>query len=380
MVLVNLPAWSAYFQPAFLSHTIQSHARLVEKAVAASSDGPPRLPLVDLSIAFKYHQTMSLIRRVFSINPAAFLLLALTFPFRASAVPAAVPEPFSLFLSAPGVLVYGNETEEGAEEYVQLLDLNAGAQLAFWHGPIQDAGHGEGQFGGASPRIERHYLPDMWPMLQTRYPEMVCLANGQFFRDTVNGMWLNPTQLAFPLKSDGIVISEGYERRRFRQQRVMLEIWDTHAAIGDFSRSTFYASTAPDVIVGLEEQARVRAAEELGRTLVGVGDRDGDGRHEIVLVYSGAAATQARATSVLREFGAQEIMILDGGGSAQLSCEGASYIKRVRPLPQMIATVAADSQQAGSQEAGSQEPVANSYLTLFEKTLARWLRLLDVMP
>ena len=284
---------------------------------------------------------------------------------------AAIPEQFTLLLTAPGVALYGNESIEGAQEYVQILDLSAGARLAFWHGPIMDAGSGEGLYGGASPRFERHYLPDVWQTLALEQPEMLCLSNGEFFRDTIDGIWVNPTELAFPLKSDGEVISEGYERRRFQYQRVMLEIWNDRAAITTFSRQAFYASTAPNIITGLHEHARVRAAEQLGRTFVGVGDGNGDGLQERLLIYSGMAATQSHAASVLRGFGAQTIMMLDGGGSAQLACEGASYIKQIRPLPQMMATIPAIAQQP--------QP-ANSYLALFEKTLAHWLRLLGAGP
>ena len=322
---------------------------------------------VDRTNAFTYHPIMSLDRQVFRIALPIAVAYILFFAVAAQVVRAGASESFSLLLTAPGVAVYGDETEEGSEEYVQILDLSAGARIVFWHGPMVDAGRGKGQYGGSSPQIERHLLPDVWGLLQSREPYMLCLANGQFFRDTVNGLWVNPTELAFPLKSDGVVVSEGYEQRRFRQQRGMLEVWDDRATISAFSRRAFYASTAPNVIVGLEEQARVRATESLGRTFVGIGDGDGDGVHERLLIYSGAAATQSRAASVLRDFGAREIMILDGGGSSQLSCEGVNYIRRIRPLPQMIATVPAVVEQTPP----------DLYLSLFEKTLARWLALLS---
>lgn len=306
------------------------------------------------------------------------LLVALSHAAAATAARlAAIPEPFELFFSAPGVAVYGNESELDAEEYVQILDLSAGARLLLWHGAIVDAGVGEGQYGGASPRIERHYLPDVWLTLESTQPQMLCLTNGQFFRDTINGMWVNPTELAFPLKSDGVVISEGYEQRRFRRHRAMLEIWDDHAAISPFSRLAFNSSGAPNIVVGLGESARVRATEELGRTFVGLGDGDGDGLQERLFIYSGAAATQAHAANVLRAFGAQRIMMLDGGGSAQLSCGGAGYIHRVRPLPQMMATIPAPSAAQSTMQTEI-APAPEPYLKFFEETLSRWLRLLDV--
>lgn len=279
----------------------------------------------------------------------------------------ALPDGFELWLTAPGVIVYGNETVAEAQEYVQVIDLGAGARLHFWHGPVSSTQRSIGLFGGSSPSFERHYLPDVWLSLSATEPDMLCLANGQFFRDTVNGMWVNPTELAFPLKAEGVVISEGYEQRRFRNQRVMLQLWSHHASLSPLTRQAFYSSTAPSIIAGLHEEARVRPTEELGRTLLGVGDGNGDGFKEQLLIYSGAAATQAHALRTIRAFGAQEAMWLDGGGSAQLACEGASYINRIRPLPQMLATI----------PAARHAPAADPHLSLFEQMLARWLQLLE---
>lgn len=306
-------------------------------------------------------------------TPGVFFCVVLLFLFlwagsAYGAAQKAIPEPFELFFSAPGVAVYGNEETEEAYEYVQVVDLSAGATLYFWHGATVGEERGGGLFGGASPTFERHYLPDVWLSLSGAQPTMLCLVNGQFFRDTVNGMWVNPTELAFPLKQDGVVVSEGYERRRFRNQRVMLQLWSERAEIAPLSRHAFYTSTAPDIIAGLHEQAHVRAIEELGRTLIGVGDGDGDGVDERLVIYSGEAATQAHARGVARAFGARDMMWLDGGGSAQLSCEGFSYIRRIRPLPQMIATI----------PAAADVVAPDPHLTRFQQMLARWLQLFEL--
>lgn len=313
-------------------------------------------------------------RRLFKIHTACFCLLLLGLVGARSARARALPDAFELFFTAPGVLVYGNEEVEEAYEYVQILDLSAGARLEFWYGDLTPAPRGGGLFGGASPTFKRHYLPDVWLSLAAEEPDMLCLVNGQFFRDTVDGMWVDPTELAFPLKHDGVIVSEGYERRRFRSNRAMLQLWSDHAAIDSLNRQALYNSTAPNIIAGLDEEARIRPGEKLGRTMIGVGDGDGDGRHERLFIYSGAAATQRHAMATLRAFGAQQIMILDGGGSAQLSCAGYSYIRRIRPLPQMIATIPASSAQPAGLE---RQAVADPHLTMFEKMLARWLQILQ---
>ena len=41
----------------------------------------------------------------------------------------------------------------------------------------------------------------------------------------------SPTRLPFPLKVDGVVVSDGYERDDFTEQKVMLELWDDRANI-----------------------------------------------------------------------------------------------------------------------------------------------------
>lgn len=252
------------------------------------------------------------------------------------------PDGFTPAAFAPGVHVYHRHGDDGALEYVQIVDLSAGARLDFLHGLITDPGVGRGIYGGNSPSFNRQYLSNIWEALPASAPPALCLSNGQFFLDTRNGAWVDPTELAFPVKSDGVILSEGYERWKFRSQRVMLEIrpggW---ATISPYSGIAFYRSTAPDIIVGLSEQARVRSLEELGRTYVGLVDGDGDGLREILLLYSATAATQETAVATLRAFGARELMMLDGGGSTQLLCQGQNFIFRVRPLPQTIATISA---------------------------------------
>lgn len=274
---------------------------------------------------------------------------------------AARPDDFTLLTTSPGVEIY--ENEDGSE-IVQVIDLRRGARLELWHGQVSGAGPGKGIFGGNSPQMSRHYLPDVWQAVEEQTPDAVCLANGGYFRDTINGMWVDPTELAFPLKKDGVLVSEGYEMRRFRREREMLELWSSHAKISPLSRTALYTSTAPDILAGLDETAWIRATEPLGRTLVGVGDRDGDTLNEVLYVYSGAEVTQSHAVSVLRAFGANDVMMLDGGGSNQLICYGYSHIKRIRPLPQMIVTVAAPATQPVEMEV---EP----FWELLQENLAR---------
>ncbi len=273
--------------------------------------------------------------------------------------PDRLPAGFSLELSGRGIRVYLSEEseEEGAgdeaaaegeapvervlrRELVQVIDLSSGARAALHHGPIVGAGRGAGIYGGPNPDIERQYLETVWQAVSA-HPDAFCVSNGTFFLDMENGGRVNPTVLSFPLKRDGLVISEGDDGRRFRSARLMLQLWDDHAEIAPLSRPAFYSSSAPDVVTGLSPRASLRSFAQVGRSWVGTADHDGDGLHETLYLYSGMAVTQRHVEEVMRAFGATEMLMLDGGGSTQLICGGEGYIMQSRPLPQTIVTLQA---------------------------------------
>lgn len=285
----------------------------------------------------------------YRLTPLFLLLVLLPGSLLAGrAAPAAgspLPPGFSPLFTAPGITVYEElDSDVNAEVFVQVVNLAAGARVELLHGPIVFSGQGEGVYGGANPRFDRQYLPAVWEAFTAESGEAVCLVNGTFFKDMENGFRVNPTTLSFPLKRAGVVVSEGHDRYRFYRHRRMFLLWSDRAEIVPLDPRTLYDSPAPDILVGLSPRAAVRAWESLGRTFVGVADGDGDGSRERVLIYSGEAATQAEAEATLRAFGATEMMMLDGGGSSQLFCEGRDVIQRSRPLPQTLITVPGPAQ------------------------------------
>lgn len=105
------------------------------------------------------------------------------------------------------------------------------------------------------------------------------------------------------------------------------------------TKKALYASTAPDIIAGLAEDAGRHPNSSPGRTFVGIDDRDHDKRYETILIFNSKAATAPRAADVLRGFGADKVMMLDGGDSTQLICRGRPYLQSEssRAVPQMLA-------------------------------------------
>jgi len=133
----------------------------------------------------------------------------------------------------------------------------------------------------------------------------------------------------------------------------MLELWGDHADIVALSQEALYGSSAPNAIGGLTEEANKRSKFSVGRTFVGVDDRDGDGNSETILVFNTLSAKQSGAAETLRSFGADEVMMLDGGGSTQLLCRNGWMIRSDRPVPQAIAVIAAPEPPVASEVVSS---------------------------
>ncbi|HSF81977.1 MAG TPA: phosphodiester glycosidase family protein, partial [Anaerolineales bacterium] len=240
-----------------------------------------------------------------------------------------------------GVMLYRKNYNNGVPDYVQVIDLGLGAQVIPLHGGIAEARPAKGVYGGADPRFYSKTLQKYWRETKDLYPNTFCVTNGQFFY-----MLEYPTRLPFPLRIDSQVITEGYDQRGFPGQKLLLLLWPGKADIVPLDKDTLYNTSAPHAIAGLTEDARKSPTKYVGRTFVGVDDRDGNGQAEVVLIFSTRSARQNDAAEVLRSFGADRVMMFDGGGSAQLTCQGVDYVASERLLPQALGVVAAPARDA----------------------------------
>lgn len=245
------------------------------------------------------------------------------------------PPGFELIRSENAVELYKKDYKGGSPDYVQVIDLRQGAKVVLLYGTISSPGSGKGAFGGNDPRFVSQSLKSYWQELTAEYDAAFCVTNGQFFF-----MQESPTRLPFSLKVNGKILSDGYEVKNFPNQKLMLELWEDHARIRTLTKGTLYTSSAPNIVAGLDEEARKRIDHFVGRTFVGVDDRNRDGRAEIVLIFNTLSARQKDAAQVLREFGADQVMMLDGGGSTQLLCGSQAYIASERLVPQALGVIA----------------------------------------
>jgi hypothetical protein len=278
-----------------------------------------------------------------------------------------LPEGFELIDEAPGIQMFKKEYRGGTPDYVQIIDLMRGAGVVPILGQVQDTGAGNGVYGGNDARISQYQVNRFWNDFSATYQGAFCMVNGEFFL-----MRESPTRLPFPLKVNGEIITDGYAIQEYQDQKLILEIWADRVDIQPLTRDTLYQSDANHIIAGLTEDARKNIQNFVGRTFIGVLDQEQDGRFETLLVFSTKTAKQKDAAEVLRSFGAEKVMMLDGGESTQLVCRSGSYISTDRHLPQVIGITSALSSTAGAESfPESPEKLAAGYTSSIQESLNR---------
>jgi len=250
-------------------------------------------------------------------------------------LPPDVPEGFYYLDHGLGVQLYRKDYPNGSPDFVQVIDLSQGARLELLHGSLVELRENKGVYGGADPRFNSLPIQTFWETAQQQDPNAFCATNGQFFY-----MPEYPTRLAFPLKVDGVVVTDGWGIDTYVGEKLILQLWENQADIVELNQAALYGASAPNAIGGLTENANKRAKFSVGRTFIGLDDRDRDGAFETVLVFNTLTARQSGAAETLRLFGAEKIMMLDGGGSTQLICRSGWHIRSDRPIPSAIAVIA----------------------------------------
>lgn len=265
-----------------------------------------------------------------------------------------IPGGFNPVILSTGVILYKKDYGGEKQDFVQIIDLSKGASLQLLHGEVDGAGDKPGMFGGVNPKIYREPLQGVWNELSASTPNAFCITNGQFFADKhADGTPIDPTELAFPVKNEDVVISEGYEKNIDLENILLLQIWNDRADITKLSQNAIYTTTAPNAIAGLTEDTNIRILKETGRTFLGISDKNLDGWYETILIFNSKKSTQPHAAEVLRGFGAEKIIMMDGGGSTQLVCKDQWYVQWAtnpsmeRTLPQFIAVVSGKPEESG---------------------------------
>jgi hypothetical protein len=163
---------------------------------------------------------------------------------------------------------------------------------------------------------------DLW--IQGYYPPVV--INASFF-----GTDYNPTNLSFPYKRDGNIVTYGTDcdAPPHRGNVRILQVWSDRqsADISSYNCSAVDKATltsfgsAPEILGTLTNDVDKGRGVWKGRTFVGVAD---GGR--TVLIFGSQKVDQDIAQQELANFGTGKIVMFDGGGSTQMMINGTLVV------------------------------------------------------
>jgi Phosphodiester glycosidase len=209
------------------------------------------------------------------------------------------------------------QSQDG-QTYVTEIDLNT-AELRSLTGELP----GNGQVGQRS-------IKQFWQQATQQKGTPQILINGTFFQT-----YDKPTGIAFGFKQDGNVITYGYGLNEFPTLTTTVA-WNQHSiAIAPYSRSTF-DGPMPNVVGTLDVTAGKNADRSLPRTFVGAKNRRSDGTYQTALFLSSSGARQRDAARMLKDFGAEQMAMLDGGASTGLVINGQVVLQPKTKIPQSI--------------------------------------------
>ncbi len=257
-----------------------------------------------------------------------------------------IPSSFKLERRGNAVKLFRRTDRNGYKEYLQTIDLSAGAKLVFLLEPTIDT-----KRGLPDPTFERNDLSSIWSRFKTQYADAFSLSSGAFF-----GWYTkNTARLPFPIKINNKIKSCGFGDNGY--DKMLLMINQKSAVIRAYQNtSNVYDDLvkqlprSPNVLVGLHPRCNKDNLGDqiVGRTYIGLkdspksGSTRGDGIHETVLLYHGYC-TEKQAHKALLDCGASQIMMLCGGSVTQLVCQDKFYIKTKEKLPQTIGVLEATS-------------------------------------
>ena len=249
------------------------------------------------------------------------------------------PPGFNPIKTSKGVTLYESNNKS---DYVQVVDLSQGASIKLLTGQPDNSGI-SGANNGKTPLFKKERISDFWKNFSSQESQAFSIANGAFFRK-LDG---DKSELSHPLKLNSTTVFDGTESQN-RGKILKLEINNDSASITDFDDNinSINNSPYPQILGGLKEDFASNLfsqnVQTSGRTFVGVDDRDSNGTNETVLILNSKSNNLPGAAQILKSFGANQVMQLDGSGSSQLIAQGQKYLNGDdRTIPQFIGVLSA---------------------------------------
>lgn len=237
-----------------------------------------------------------------------------------------IPVGWSLVESGNGVRLF---KKGGTSHYVQEVNLTK-ASIAFHQGSSVLA-----TSNNPSPSFVKRRVSGSSNSYWSQY-------GSQAF-SIVNAAFFYGSESAFPIKYNNTLVSAGYGNNEPWAKRTF-EVYGSYADVkpytntsNDYSTVLSQFSHVPTAMVGIHPAAKKpRDEESIERTFIGLTSANSDK----VYILTTRSRTQLEAFDLLKnEFNCNgsKIVMLDGGGSTQMTCENVNYITSSRAVPSIIA-------------------------------------------
>ncbi len=249
-----------------------------------------------------------------------------------------------------GAGLYKTQLANGNEAYLQVIDLRK-MQMEQMIGEVDEVGFARGQYYGEPGSYYSPYFPmklflEVWNEYKELYGKQVfSMMNGAFFED-----YKASTQLAFPVKLNGQVITAGSspygpsDRAAddyYKGVKLKVLVWDDKSAsITDYHPKLSSPLKEPSVqnaIVSYrygDHPAKVLGNNPANKYhVIGTLDKDGVPGDELILIVTINKGTLDEAANLLRNLGVKgDILTVDGGSSTFITNPRAANLVTPQPI------------------------------------------------
>ncbi|AVH64797.1 hypothetical protein CDG77_09390 [Nostoc sp. 'Peltigera membranacea cyanobiont' 213] len=238
--------------------------------------------------------------------------------------------------SIDGAALYKKELTNGNEAYLQVINLGK-MHIDQIIGEVDNMGLNEGKYyQGEGKYYSPFFQRKLFSKVVNEYKELYAnnvfsMINCSFFEQ-----YKSSTQLSFPIKLNGVVISGGTspygpikepKDKYYSNIRLKALVWDNKQAyITDYNQvsgAPLNQNAVKNAIVTYrysDHPAKVLAQNQANKyQLIGTLDKDGVKGDELLLIMTVKQATLDEAADLLRKLGVKgDIITVDGGTSTYL--------------------------------------------------------------
>ena len=249
-----------------------------------------------------------------------------------------------------GAGLYKTKLANGNEAYLQVIDLRK-MQMEQIVGEVNDVGVDRGQYYGEpgsyySPYFQMKLFSEVWNEYKELYGKQVfSMMNAAFFED-----YKSSTQLAFPVKLNGQVITAGSspygpsDRAAddyYKGVKLKVLVWDDKSAsITDYHPNLGSPLKEPSIqnaIVSYrysDHPAKVLGNNPANKYhVIGTLDKDGVPGDELILIATVNKSTLDDAANLLQNLGVRgDILTVDGGSSTFITNPRTGNLVTPQPI------------------------------------------------